>query len=265
MTELSASENEQPAPWLTIVTAVKDDRAGLSATAASIADQDLDDVEWIVVDSSDPPVTRIDAPAPLARISRLVSTPPQGVYAAMNAGLHEARGAFIMFANAGDRLASPRVLEAFRSAIVAQGPDWLYGRLILEDSHGRRRLSGEFSYPQEKRRRFRRGRFPWHPASIVRTRVLRSSGGFDEAYPIAADYRMMLALSERSDPVALATPVSVFRLDGVSARRWRESLRQAYRARCEVFELHGWRAAAEWVRSVPVFARSAASRSLGRA
>ena len=40
------------APWLSVITVVKDDNAGLLATLASLKSQNLDGVEHVVVDSS---------------------------------------------------------------------------------------------------------------------------------------------------------------------------------------------------------------------
>jgi hypothetical protein len=41
-----------PTPWLSVITVVKDDAEGFARTAASLSQQNLEGVEYIVVDSS---------------------------------------------------------------------------------------------------------------------------------------------------------------------------------------------------------------------
>ena len=55
--------------WLSIVTVVKDDSEGFSRTARSLHGQNLDGVEWIVIDSSVDP-SKIPALAGLRRRRR---------------------------------------------------------------------------------------------------------------------------------------------------------------------------------------------------
>ncbi len=106
-------------PWLSIVTVVKDDVDGFRRTADSLRAQDVDGVEWVVIDSSaDLGEIRaaIDAAALTAEYHW---TTPAGVYPAMNAGLAEATGDYVLFLNAGDTLAADNTATVIRRASPA--------------------------------------------------------------------------------------------------------------------------------------------------
>ena len=115
------------APWLTIVTVVKDDMEGFARTAGSLGGQSAVDFEWLVVDSSpDRDKVRREAIRILPGALAYEWVEPKGVYPAMNYGLTRARGRFTLFLNAGDVLADARVLERF----VVHSRLTLSGRMV---------------------------------------------------------------------------------------------------------------------------------------
>ncbi|MBI3555404.1 MAG: glycosyltransferase [Deltaproteobacteria bacterium] len=114
-----------PEPRLSIVTITYKDSKGLRETLESLralgpAFESGCPWELVIVDSS--PTENAATLAPLrGKISRLVhlTTPAEGVYAAINAGLAKACGEYVWFLNGGDRLrdraALATALEAFRA------------------------------------------------------------------------------------------------------------------------------------------------------
>ena len=103
-----------PSPWLSVVTVVKDDSAGFAATRASLLGQDLDGVEWIVIDGS---ATAVEPDSPPDLAVHYAWEPPAGVYAAMNSGLERAQGDYVYFLNAGDRLHASTTLRDVRALL----------------------------------------------------------------------------------------------------------------------------------------------------
>lgn len=252
-------------PWLTVVTIVKDDDAGFATTSESLSCQDLAGVEWVVVDGSTDTTSipaALERPGqPGARYSR---QPPRGIYAAMNEGLQQANGEYVLFLNAGDRLHSPAVLGAIRAA-TDSSPEWLYGAASFIDVEGHVVTPPPFDYEDEQAHRFSRGRFPTHQATVVRTDVLRAVGGFDPAFSITADYAAFLRLTLRSQPRELATVIADFSVGGASEQAWIESLRQFHRARVQVLGLTGRAKAADALATVWLGCRMGAARVLRRA
>lgn len=122
-------------PALSIITVNLNDVEGLKRTAKSVAGQNSDDFEWIVIDggSTDGSVEVISEYQP--EISYWVSEPDTGIYNAMNKGVKVAKGAYLQFLNAGDAIADADVVGDF----VKKHPtaDVIYGRARIVDSKGR--------------------------------------------------------------------------------------------------------------------------------
>jgi glycosyltransferase involved in cell wall biosynthesis len=220
------------APWLSVITIVKDDEAGLDRTLLSLVKEDLDGVEHIVVDASSPPVHVENQTN-----ARVIHDFGRGVYPAMNAGLEAASGEYVWFLNAGDEVAEIGVLSRVRSRLTSES--WAYGPVNVIDRRGTDTLTPQWNYRQERARGFARGKFPAHQGTFARAEVLRQLAGFDESYRICADYAMALQLASVSDPIELDFPVARFHEGGLSTQRWFDSIKEFHRARLEIWQPRG--------------------------
>lgn len=250
------------APWLTVVTVVKDDPDGLAATAASLASQDLSDVEYIVIDGSAEPGSTARVLADAGVPHTLLWREPRGIYAAMNSGLEMASGDFIYFANAGDVLL-PGVLARIRPRLSAPGVEWGFGRVAFRSpTSGAEAPEPEWTYAVERRHFLARRRFPPHQATFLRAGELRGQGGFDESFRIAADYLAALRAAAGSDPVELGETIAVFETGGASTTSWREGLREFHRARLLAFDPRGVSRLHEQAHTLGTWVRTAVYRGL---
>lgn len=225
-------------PWLSVVTVVKDDPAGFARSMESLGAQDSADVEWVVVDGSTDstsiPSALEDSVLPVTyRHER-----PSGIYAAMNSALATATGDFVYFLNAGDTLASGKVLSAVRGRLGVEAT-WGFGPVEIEEESGSVVVTPHWDYAAEKHAAFSRGLFPPHQGTFVRTEALRGMGGFDTSYRIAADYAAFLRLSRLAEPVELPLVVARFREGGTSTQSWQESFREFHRARRQILRPSG--------------------------
>ncbi len=250
-------------PWLSIVTVVKDDVDGFRTDGGLPPAQDRDGVEWVVIDSS-ADLDQIRAAIGAAALTAEYHwTTPAGVYPAMNAGLAEANGDYVLFLNAGDTLAADDTATVIRRALTSS-PVWMYGQVTFVTSDGRRVTPPAFDYAREKASLFARGRFPPHQGTVARTSTLRDLGGFDVGYRITADYAAFLRLSLVADPVEVAEVLAVFTEGGLSTVAWQESLREFHRARTEVLRPKGAAALRERLATTVQWAQMAVARGLGR-
>jgi glycosyltransferase involved in cell wall biosynthesis len=224
-------------PWLSVITVVKDDSTGFTRTLNSLLGQHLDGVEFVVVDGSADWQTLQASLRDAAVVAKYMWEPPQGIYPAMNSGLSKASGEFVYFANAGDTFFSPDVLARTRPFI--SGRDWAFGPVEIIESDGRHVFTPSWDYAAERATGFSRGLFPSHQGTFARRTLLLEYGGFDAHYSIAADYAMILRLSQVSDPALLPFVVATFREGGASTLGWEESFRQFHRARREILNLSG--------------------------
>jgi len=256
-------------PWLTIVTVVKDDLPGFVTTATSIAEQDLSDVEYLVVDSSsrgdsiaevlaEPPLSL----SPLVGLTMYSWEPPSGIYEAMNSALSKARGRYILFLNAGDRLVGGGVLDRARSILTNIDAVWGYADVEIEDAYGTVVRTPPWDFESERAHLFARGHFPCHQGTFVSTDALRQIGGFDTRFTIAADYASFLALTKISGPIHLDFVLARFIEGGASTVQWRRSIVEFHKARRRIMQPRGAASALEYVHTMIHFMKLGTYRGL---
>jgi len=135
---------DDPRPRLTIVTVNRNMRDGLRRTIASVRGQTCPGVEHLVVDGA----STDGSPALLGEIAadggapllRWLSEPDGGIYDAMNKGVRLARGAWLLFLNAGDELAAPDALAPALAVAEAGGAGIVYGDARIAYGDGSRAL-----------------------------------------------------------------------------------------------------------------------------
>jgi glycosyltransferase involved in cell wall biosynthesis len=256
------SETQQP--WLTIITIVRNDLDGFVRTLNSIAKQDLDAVQVLVIDGSDNK-SEIQEAIELASLGvDYAWVMPEGIYPAMNTGLARARGIYSIFTNAGDVLHSSHVVSELRAEIKDSTVAWGYGQVRFISPDGTSTLPEPFDYSAEQKNCFSGGRFPPHQGTIARTQLLRDLGGFDSKYRICADYALFLRLSQISDPHEVKEVIAEFYVGGLSTVAWKESLKEFHAARVSILKPTGAMAFRERMGTWSQFARMSVARTIKR-
>ena len=243
-------------PWLTIVTVVRDDTQGFLQTGYSLLACEMDDVEWVVVDSSTGLESgRVRQFLEQIKIhSRYRWVEPLGIYSAMNDGLNIAIGRFIYFLNAGDRLHSPEQFSTVMSELKQHPtPQWLVAQVNFHSSRKHDSETPDLDYFRERQAFFARGKFPPHQGTIVQSDLLRSLHGFDLRYRVCADYHLMLKVSQRSNPYISNAVLADFAPDGASTALWRTSIREFHLARRSIYTFTPRSSAIEYLRTATHF------------
>ena len=247
---------------LTVAVVVRNDPTGLASTLASLASAWQPNTECLVLDGSDDPRSIEDVVATCSSIKASVRwSEPRGVYPAMNDALTHAHGEYVWFVNAGDRAHSDSSISAVLR-ILEKRPLWAYGQVCFVDDRGRTFLPRPFDYQREKRSAFSRGRFPPHQGTVAATQVMRDLGGFDESFEVAADYAMMLKLSQLGDPAESHEVWADFFEGGLSTIRWRRAINEFHRARMDILCPSGIDLVKEHAAVAREFLMQAAGRSL---
>ena len=253
---------------LSLITVVKDDTEGFQRTLESVTMQTMATtevacLEWLVIDGSN---EQSAVPALLAIAdnpnTRCQWSAPQGVYPAMNTGLAQATGDYVLFLNAGDELSDPTTAETIITTLQRDRPLWLFGQVCFVSENGNRVTPPPMDYAREREASFSRGRFPPHQGTIVKRQALIDNGGFDTSYRIAADYAACLRLVQQQDPVVIDETIAVFYEGGLSTNAWRESMREFHRARRDILRPRGAAAVREWVNTQLGVAKAALYRRL---
>jgi hypothetical protein len=236
--------------WLTVITVVKDAPEDFLRTIDSFSHQGLTGVEYLVIDSS---LNRTAIPEAIAKYpaieTRYSWVEPAGIYPAMNAGLAQATGDYVYFANAGDTFYTFDVLSKVHTAVMSAAPSWMFGDAEILELSGAKVITPHWNYADEKSVSFSRGHFPCHQATFVQREILIGQGGFDNTYSIVADYAAFLKLTLIADPIYLDFVVATFTEGGISTTKWQESFSQFHRARKEILKPHGTAALREQLES----------------
>ena len=208
---------------VSVVTVVRTDRAGFLATRASLRAQGFRGFEWIVVagTSSDGTDGAIADAVAAGEVAHHVRGVDGGPYRGMNQGADLAAGRFLLFLNAGDRLADADVLGRVAARLAAGGVDLLYGDHVADRHDGSARLVPALS-PDSIASRM----FASHQSILYAVWLLRRFG-FDPQYAVAADYVLTLhALMGNIRVVGVPYAISRVAPAGIS-------FRQALRGRVE--------------------------------
>ena len=178
--------NAMPAaPSISVIVACKNPGDRLHAALASVWDQRYVACEVIVIDGASTDGSRPWLESQRMRLAALVSEPDGGVYEAMNKGVALARGDWVLFLGADDRLVGDLVLsEALNwmkrteAGVVAAEAAYDDGRLYRLRSHVNPLVRN----------------FVHHQAAFYRRALFAENGGFDASLAVMADYDFNLRL-----------------------------------------------------------------------
>ena len=204
---------------ISVITVCYNAATTIGATIESVAEQDWEDFEHIIIDgqSSDTTVAVVAA----AKNDHLIffSEADKGMYDAMNKGLARATGDYIGFLNADDFFASPHSLSLVANTIAATNADCVIGDTQFVDPQGRPagRIYSTWGFQPWW---LRIGFMPPHPSFFARTSLLRMAGGFDLSYHISSDFDLVarVMLTHRASWSRVRRVITFFRVGGVSTQ-----------------------------------------------
>lgn len=234
----------ETAPFFSVITATHNSVNELPRCIESVAGQTFARVEHLVIDGDSDDGTVEVLKDYEKHLASWVSEPDEGIYDAWNKGVSLARGTWILFLGADDRLADKNVLEDIRRAIREYGkePPFVYGQVSVVTSKKEREIV-RFGKPWEEMRDEYKGIKPAvsSNASTFYHRSLFEEGArFDTSYRIAADYKFVLEtlLKTEEEPLYADRLVAVMRTGGASSRpgtrKFREELRMLRELNIEI-------------------------------
>jgi len=208
---------------LSIITINFNNANELKTTIESVLKQTFSDIEYIIIDgaSTDNSVDLIqyyadnqnnsnDSQSFNNCINYWISEPDNGIYDALNKGIEQASGEWIMFLNSGDYLPSDTTLESIFKTNKTSRFDVLYGTVIIKKTDSLLEVE-----PSELCSFFYKMPF-CHQSSLVKTDLIKIRK-FDLQFQIAADYDFFCQLyRERKLFKKLNLSISIFTDGGIS-------------------------------------------------
>lgn len=177
---------------ISVITAVYNNKETIKDAIDSVQSQSYPNVEHIVIDgaSSDGTVEIVKSYGD--KIDVFISEPDEGIYDALNKGIHLATGDIVGFLNSDDVYAHDSVLEKIARAFQHQGADSVYGDLNYVKREDISKVIRHWKSHGFERSKLRKGWMPPHPTFYVKRKVYEQYGGFDTSFKIAADYDSIL-------------------------------------------------------------------------
>lgn len=196
---------------VSIVTIVRNDRAGIAATIESVSAQSYSPIEYVIIDGASTDGTVDVIKRNESQVAFWSTEPDAGVAAALNKGIARANGDVLLFLNAGDTFIHERSVEEAIALIPTQEP--LRDRIFYCDafyvhSNGRTLLRADHAKLGHRNSLC-------HQSVFVGADVQRANQ-YDERLSIFMDYDLWLRLLPRHAFIRLPTTLSNFHAGGVS-------------------------------------------------
>lgn len=176
-------------PLVTIVTSTMNAAQALDSTIRSVAQQTYAHVEHVIVDAASTDGTLQVLRNRSDTVDCWISEPDRGIYDAWNKGLQLARGEWIAFVGAGDRLLPDAIESLVRATKDATAPlDFISGRVDLYQGERYIRTVGlPWSWSL-----FRKYMGVAHPGALHSAAYFARHGQFDASLRIVGDYELLL-------------------------------------------------------------------------
>jgi glycosyltransferase involved in cell wall biosynthesis len=239
---MDANEGWEPRPKVSVVIGVRNGAATLQRCLDSIAVQDYQDRETIVVDGASTDGTRelLETNALAGKVTDYISEADRGLYQAWNKGVRRSRGEWICFLGCDDAFHGPAALRwLMEGARAAGGARIVYGLVHRVTARGLIAETWGGPWAEERSATYAGFMIP-HPGSLHHRSLFDERGLFDESYRVAGDYEMFLRELLYRDPYFVNHVVVDMSFGGMSSRPAAiyRTLQEVQRAR-EAHGLHG--------------------------
>ena len=249
----------------TVVTITYNAEAVLQRTLQSVLRQTYGGVEHLIIDGASKDGTlqmaedykRLSDQSELGHKVIIKSEPDKGIYDAMNKGLTQASGDYIVFMNAGDCFPQDDTLEqvVHRCRLMESPSDELpavlYGLTDIVDGEGKFLYHRRLQPPAHLSwRSFRQGMLVCHQAFYARTDIAKNLQ-YDTRYRFSADVDWCIRVMREAERMNLPlVPVGIvtanYLEEGQTTQNHRASLIERFRVMCRHYgffrtvALHFW-------------------------
>lgn len=207
---------------LSIITVCYNCRDNIHKTLDSVASQESDNYEYIIVDgkSTDGTLDVVNSYTKKINNMIVISEDDQGIYDAMNKGVRHAHGDYVFFLNAGDVFYNSDVISNV-TKLFPKGYDIIYGNVLVNDRIERYENYSWFDF-------IYLGRTICHQAIFAKRQLLLKEP-FDLNYKICADRDWLIKMLSRGKKFFYAKEliVAVYDTTGISSVSpllWKEKL-----------------------------------------
>lgn len=216
---------------ISIITVTYNAQSTIGSTLASVAEQTFTDYEHIIVDGASKDAT-LEIVRKAARNNDRIkysSEPDKGIYDAMNKGMMQSTGQYLIFLNAGDSFHSPTTLAEIARTIEENDiPGIVYGQTQLVDGDRNRIADRHLRAPEVLTlKSFAKGMVVCHQAFVVLKRIAPL---YNLDYRYSADYEWCIRCLQHSRHNIYIPDILIdYLAEGVTTANHKASLKERFR------------------------------------
>ena len=196
-------------PLISVITVTYNAELTIERTLQSVESQSYPRIEHLIIDgcSTDHTMSHVqryvERNGENKHLIRVLREPDKGLYDAMNKGIQQATGYYLVFLNAGDKLHEPTSIEQ-----IVEQTRWqrnqvnyavIYGETDLVDNKGHFLRHRRLQVPEHlTAKSFLQGMLVCHQSFYVRTDIARTEL-YDLRYRYSADYDWCIRIMKRAE------------------------------------------------------------------
>lgn len=208
---------------ITVVTVVRNELTGLKRTSDSLLRQTNLDFEWLIVDGFSNDGTELLAKElEVAGIAKLITLPPAGIYDAMNHGIENATGDYLIFLNAGDFFISADSISTIHSLLISKRKSLAFPVIQMNDVG----QVLDIAMPVIKKFDCNAILDANHQGFVMKRSTARSLGNFDLSMKFAADGKLMDGIAEVEGVSLESKILTAFVIGGASSINITKTLKE---------------------------------------
>lgn len=203
---------------VSVITVNLNNRAGLESTFESVISQEYPSLEYLIIDGESKDGSKEFIQANSEKINFWLSERDSGVYEAMNKGIRNATGDYLIFLNSGDTFTGPDSIS--KLIFGSQGEELVFGNILVEETE----KSWKKKYPDTLTFKYFYFESIPHPACLISRKLFDQIGLYDTSLKIASDWKFfLLAVVKNNCSYRYVDQlISTFRLGGMSSTKENE-------------------------------------------
>ena len=194
--------------FFSIITCTKNSSKYLKETINSVKNQSFTDYEHIFIDGNSNDGTKeiiLEYQKTNSSKIKLIQTEPKGIADAMNIGINNSNGEYLIHLHSDDYFYDSNVLKDSAEYLRKNKVDWVYGKELRIDSLGRpikifleNSLFEQGSEYYFSRLILKYIDFIRHQSVFIKKSVFDKYGYFDSSFNIAMDYEFWLRIRNKT-------------------------------------------------------------------
>lgn len=173
---------------ISVVTVVYNCATTIEKTIQSVINQSYSNIEYIIIDGKSSDDTLEIVKRYNKFIYKTISESDHGIYDAMNKGIRQATGDYLIFMNSGDIFISDLICEKVAKKIIQTESDIFYGDSIAFDEESKI----ELIVKAKRLKSIYRGMIFSHQAVFTKLELLKKHP-FDIRFQISADFEQYIS------------------------------------------------------------------------